>query len=187
MNHPLSDLSVLDQFKVQGFPPSYPANHRTFFSPVDDVHGCLKYLLGAAQKSLVVCMYGFDDPELADVLKSKLLSPNVFVQLTLDSSQAGGATEKEILRKEDYPISSVAVGRSEKGAIMHLKLCILDGVVVVRGSTNWSGGGETKQDNELTVVSDAYIAAEARARVDAIHQNMVNKGCTMQGALCPPS
>jgi len=173
--HPLADLSVLDQFKTQAFPPGYPTNHRTFFSPVDDVHGCLKYLISQTQKSLVVAMFGFDDQELADTLRDKLENPHCFVQLTLDQSQSTGKHEQAILTHENYPISSVAVGHSEKGAIMHLKMCILDGVVVARGSTNWSSSGQHLQDNELTIVSDAYIAAEARARVDAIHQSMVNK------------
>lgn len=173
--HPLADLSVLDEFKAAPFPPGYPLSHRTFYSPVDNVHGALKALLASAQKSLVVAMFGFDDAELADVLKQKLAAEHCFVQLTLDSSQAGGMHERQLLTQEAYPASSVVTGRSERGAIMHLKECIIDGVVLVMGSTNWSDGGETKQDNQLTVIADAYVAAEARARIDAIHANMVTK------------
>lgn len=173
--HPLTSLAVLDQFKNGPFPPGYPDTHRTFYAPVDDLHGALKYLLASAEKSLVVAMYGFDDPELADTLQAKLEHEHCFVQLTLDSSQAGGTHERELLAHNDYPASSIAVGRSEHGAIMHLKLLIIDGVVVVTGSTNWSTGAETKQDNQLTVIADPYVAAEARARVDAIHANMLAK------------
>jgi phosphatidylserine/phosphatidylglycerophosphate/cardiolipin synthase-like enzyme len=175
MSHNLTDLHVLDGYKGAPFPPGYPAHVRTFYSPVDDVHQALLYLLSAARKSLVVAMYGFDDKELADVIKAKLVDPNVFMQLTLDSSQAGGVHERELLATEGYPASSVAVGRSERGAIMHMKEAIIDGVVLVTGSTNWSDSGETLQDNQLTVIADAYVAAEARARIDAIHANMLRK------------
>lgn len=170
--HPLTDLSVLDVFKAAPFPPGYPASQRTFYAPVDDVHGALVYLINAAQKSLVVAMYSFDDEQLAAALKAKLESVGCFVQLTLDSSQAGGAHERTLLTQEAYPASSIAVGKSEDNAIMHLKEVIIDGVILVTGSTNWSGGAEQKQDNQLTVLNDPYVAAEARARIDAIHANM---------------
>lgn len=175
IGHPLADLTTLDKYKAAPFPPSYPPHTRTFYSPVDDVHGVLLALVSAAQKSLVLAMYGYDDDELADVIKSKMAHPDIFVQLTLDSSQAGGVHERTLLVEQDYPATSVAVGRSERGAIMHMKMVIVDGVYLVTGSTNWSDAGETKQDNQLTIIADAYVCAEARARIDAIHANMIAK------------
>lgn len=169
----LPDLSALDQYAAVPFPTGYAQDRRSFFSPVDQVHSVLVDLVRSATSSLVVAVYGFDDQELADALHEKLLDEHVFVQLTLDSSQAAGVHERKILAQEAYPAASIAIGRSEKNQIMHMKALIIDGLDVVGGSTNWSTSGESLQDNELTVVRDPLEAARRRARIDAIHHHML--------------
>jgi phosphatidylserine/phosphatidylglycerophosphate/cardiolipin synthase-like enzyme len=176
----LQSLSVLDKYKVTPFPPGYPDNARTFYSPVDNVHGALADLVQSANKSLVIAMYGYDDDQLNQVIQGQLASNSIYVQMSLDSTQASGVHEKEILvnlsKWENQKVgNSIAIGKSEKGAIMHLKLVIVDGLDVITGSTNWSTSGETQQDNQLTVIRDALVAAEARTRVDFIHDNMLKQ------------
>ena len=173
----LQSLSLLDPHKATPFAPGYPSDTRTFYSPVDDVPGALTDLLQSASKSIVLAMYGYDDPKLNEIIKTKLDDAHIYVQMSLDSTQAAGAAEKKLLAEwlNAKDGNSIAIGHSEKSAIMHLKMVIIDGIDVISGSTNWSTGGETRQDNQLTVTRNPLAAAEARARLDLVHDAMLKQ------------
>lgn len=169
-------MSELDVHKTSTpFGVGYPENLRVFYSPVDEVHQVLIQLIASADKSIQLAMYGYDDDEIhAEILKH-LQNPQMLVQLTLDSSQAAGKHEAALLAHAALPGNSVAIGRSEKGAIMHMKVVVIDNLDTVTGSTNWSEGGENKQDNELTVVRSQPHAVEASTRISLIHSFMLTK------------
>jgi len=179
------DLAVtdLDVFKVTSPPSGYPTNMRTFYSPEDYVPQVLQSVVSSVSKSIVVAMYGFDDDVLAAMLDTALQNPAIYVQITLDQSQASGAHEKDLLAKyaNDMTGNSVAIGQSEKGAIMHRKMVIVDGLWRISGSTNWSTSGETLQDNELTVIRDAMVCAEARPILDIEHDSALKKMAAKRG------
>jgi phosphatidylserine/phosphatidylglycerophosphate/cardiolipin synthase-like enzyme len=173
----------LAQYKAEGrFLDGYPDELRTFFSPRDKIHELLMVLLDSAQHSIVVNMFGYDDDDLNNIIQGKLTNENIFVQMSLDRSQAAGVHEKEILAKwnNDAFGNSIAIGTSSvHNAISHLKIVIVDGVYTVKGSTNWSLSGEQQQDNELTLSRSAVIAAETRAILDINHDFMLKQ---MQGS-----
>lgn len=171
----LASLDLLDKYKLSPFAPGTIPGIKTFYSPVDNIHQVLVDMIHSASKSIIVAMYGFDDDDATEAIVEKSNQEHCYLQLTLDSSQAGGIHERTLLEKykADLPSNSVAVGRSEKGAIMHMKMMIIDGLDVVTGSTNWSTSGESLQDNQLTVIRDFSVAAEARARIDQIHSHML--------------
>lgn len=169
----LQSLAALQRHAATAFPPGWPEDEVVLYSPVDDVHGALVELIQSATTSLVIAMYGYDDDVLAKAILDKLNNDQVFVQLTLDSSQAAGKHEAALLKADALPSNSVAIGRSRRGAIMHLKTGIVDGLDVFDGSTNWSDSGESKQENQLTVRRSPQRAARARANIDLIHSHML--------------
>lgn len=167
------------------FLDGYPPDQRSFFSPRDHLHPMLASLLASAQHSLVLNMYGYDDPELDELIRGKLDSKHVYVQMSLDKSQAGGKHEKELLAKWDNDKfgNSIAIGTSEvHHAISHLKVLIVDGVYTVTGSTNWSISGESEQDNQLTLSRNAVVASELRAVLDLNHDWMLKQMAEARGS-----
>lgn len=175
----LDALSQLDgdQYRKTPIVAQYPPNLRRFYAPVDDVAKVLRTVISSATQSLCIAMFGYADPDLDRIIRTKLESEHIFVQITLDSTQAAGKGETAILAKwqNDGIGNSIAIGQSEKHAIQHMKLCIVDGIDVIDGSTNWSASGENRQANQLTVTRDAVVAAEARVRLDILHDAILKQ------------
>jgi phosphatidylserine/phosphatidylglycerophosphate/cardiolipin synthase-like enzyme len=169
-------ISDLDIYSVKGFPDGWSDTERVFFSPVDRVHDVLKTVINSATHRISVNMYGYDDNEIDAILRAKAISPEIAFVMNLDKSQAGGIHEKVLLAEWATAIgSSVAVGESVKRAISHLKVCVVDGLYVISGSTNWSLSGESKQDNELTISRDPLKAARFESIILANHLEMLKQ------------
>src|SRR4051794_31436702 len=90
-------ITDLDQFKHFGLDPGYQPNTRRFYSPWDDAHPVIMAVLGEVRTSYVSSDYGFTDVEVAAKVDEFLRNPDIYTQITLDSSQAAGVTEKQVL------------------------------------------------------------------------------------------
>jgi hypothetical protein len=169
----------LGRYKAHGgFPEGYPGDTRTFYAPRDNVAGLLAALLESARSSIVLNMYGYADPGLDGIIRAKLADELVYVQMSLDKSQAAGKTERDILAAWDNQAfgNSIAVGTSSShNAISHLKVVVVDGLYTGKGSTNWSVSGQSQQDNEFTLSRNPYIAIEARTIMDLNHDFMLKQ------------
>lgn len=173
------DWNDMGKYTATGkFLDGYPADIRTLFSPEDEgVHQLLVDMAKSATHSIVINMYGYDDAEIDTAIRDHISDPHFYFQASLDKSQAGGKSEKALLAEwqADAIGTSIAVGNSSAHAISHLKVMIVDGIYVVSGSTNWSIGGETKQDNELTIHKNAVLAAQYRSILDRNHTEMLKQ------------
>ncbi len=172
------DWANLAAYKTDGrFVDGLPPDERTFFSPYDGqgIHRLIVDVLQSAQSSIVLNMYGYDDAEADAAIRAKAAQPNVYVQMSLDRSQAGGVHEAQLLKawNADAFGTSIAVGTSSRHAISHLKVLIVDGVYTITGSTNWSISGEQQQDNQLSISRNAAFAAQCRAILDRNHAFML--------------
>ena len=173
----------------QAFGPTASPDFRVFYVGRDDVHGVLLHLFTRATLSVKMNMFGYDDDDLNKVLMGLVQNPSVMVQVTLDRSQAAGATEKAILGSDSAQdqkgfANDFVVGESATDQISHTKGGVLDGIVAFEGSTNWSSSGEGSginltaakqapgfkaQNNTLAVYVNTYEIAKFSARLDYEH------------------
>ena len=171
--------------REQSFGPGDSPEYRGFMVGRDDVHGILKHLLSRCSRSLKMNMFGYDDDELDQIIRGLIVDDGVFVQGTLDRSQAGGVHEKRILAAWSPEVrASFAVGQSATHQISHTKGGVIDGVVAWEGSTNWSASGEgagiglagaasvagfKAQNNTLLVHVNPVEVAKFSQRLDEEH------------------
>lgn len=142
------DLLELQQYtQEKSFSPAASQDFHLFFVGRDDVHDILKFVLSRVRVSLYLHMFGYDDPELNDILMAKALDPSVTMLITLDKSQAGGAHERALLDADRQHVLAkfntyFAIGQSSTHQISHTKGFVADAKVGGEGSVNWSAAGE---------------------------------------------
>jgi hypothetical protein len=180
----------LGQFKATPFPPDYPMNVKHIFAPVDQVHEAFIALIHVDDlTSLDASCYGWDDAQINDLFLDALNAQKIPVTLCLDSSQAAGKGEVPLVSK--WPGAElgneVVIGRSSHGAINHDKLIVVNRILTICGSTNFSVGGETKQNNEAKIVFDRAFAGETVNRIQIIRNEMAAQMAAKQGAVVPSS
>lgn len=184
----LNDFSLDDLApftREQSFSHSDSKDFRVFYVGRDDVHGVLKSLLSRCTRSLKFNQFGYDDDELDAIIQHLVMSEHVFVQGTLDKSQAAGVHERRILATWSPEMrNSFAIGQSATHQISHTKGGVIDGLVAWEGSTNWSASGEGQginlggsvqpagfkaQNNTLTVYTHPLQVARFGAELDEEH------------------
>jgi len=141
-------LTDLEPYTKEGaFSNTASADFHLFYVGRDNVHEILKHVLSRATTSIYLNMFGYDDPELNDILMAKAMDPNITMLITLDKSQAGGPTEAALLKANQEKNleafnTHFVVGQSATHQISHTKGFVIDGKVGGEGSTNWSASGE---------------------------------------------
>jgi hypothetical protein len=163
-----------------------------------DVHSILKTLLTTETLAFRLNMFGYDDDELNDAIITMIHKPSIFVQGTLDRSQAGGVHERKLLTANAVVpewSASFAVGQSQTHQISHTKGGICSGLGIgFEGSTNWSASGEgagislktdvanpagfQAQNNTLLLSTNPVYLARFTARLDAEHKIALSQQAT---------
>lgn len=145
------------------------------YTPGDDVKSTLDALPNGAARSIDIEIYGLTDVLMIEAVIAAA-KRGVHVRVNNDRTQSSGRADKaalQMLVDAGLPSIEVRVTESERGAIDHLKLLILDGEdgamadssTVAYGSYNFSDGAQ-QQDNVLAVTNDPGEVQQAMDKFD---------------------
>jgi hypothetical protein len=188
-------IAELGKFTLSGtLTPGY-GDHYLFFVGRDDVHGILCYMTALEHLAYRLNMFGYDDDTLNRIIMSKIANPNIYVQISLDQTQAGGVHERKLLEAnaELDPVNyanSFAIIKSATRQIDHTKGGVCSGLGMgFEGSTNWSASGEgtgisivpgknnapgfKAQNNTLLVSTNPVFLSRFSAQLDVEHRTGV--------------
>jgi len=112
-------------------------------------------LINRANRSIHVMIYSFTLDDLADALiaaHSRGIEVKVLVEK--DNAYIRGSEIEKLIE------SDVEVALDSNPYLMHHKVMIIDGKIVVTGSYNWSWSAENRNDENIIVIINEEIATK---------------------------
>lgn len=135
-----------------------------YFSPEDDPIDRIVPLVAAAQESIHFLAYSFTSDELADAMLERFRS-GVEVRGVMDAQQATSNIGTEYPRLVD---SGLPVRLDGIAGLMHHKVIIIDGEIVVTGSYNFSASAENNNDENVLILFSADLAGQYEAEFERV-------------------
>jgi phosphatidylserine/phosphatidylglycerophosphate/cardiolipin synthase-like enzyme len=136
---------------------SVPPTIQTYFSPNGGTRDAIVALLDGARDEILVALYTFTDPILADAI-IRAHRRGVRVEMALDRTQRtarGGQAERVIA-------AGVPVRFDRRYRILHHKFAVIDGGLVVTGSFNWTRAAEKSNGENTVVLADRGVVERYR-------------------------
>jgi len=123
-----------------------------YFSPKGGCENQVLYWLDRANASIHILIYSFTLDSVGDALV-EAHNRGVEVQVVFETEQVTRYSEYQGLRAAGVPVRN-----DTNSDLMHNKVMIVDGLIVLTGSFNWSTSGEESNNENLIVINSTYIA-----------------------------
>jgi len=121
---------------------------KTFFPGTSKIGEALSQQLKQARKEVLIALYGFNNPALAEDL-TKLAQRGVKIRVKIDTVKGGEKKESKLiatLKAAGVNVQTVAAdGRN------HNKFAVVDDSTVITGSYNWTVKAESNFENLLVL------------------------------------
>ncbi len=128
----------------------------TYFSPDDGVQAALVPLLSNAQESIYFLAYSFTSNQFGDIVRAKA-EQGLTIKGVMDAEQVRSNQGTEY---DPFQQAHLQVREDGNEGLMHHKVFIIDGKIVVFGSYNFSQSAETNNDENLIIVYSEPIAQQ---------------------------
>jgi len=139
--------------------PSILAVH---FSPKGGCADQVEYWLGRANSSVHVLIYSFTYDPIGDAVLATY-SRGVDVKVVFEKQEVSKYSEFFRLAAAGVPVRN-----DTNPDLMHTKVAIIDGDIVLVGSFNWSAAAENDNNEVLLVIRSADLAARLEAEFQRI-------------------
>jgi len=123
------------------------------FSRTEDTSQLLQYWIGRANETIRLMVMLITQDELADTLIAAN-SRGIDIDVIIDDEWlfSSGSDYQQILD------AGVDIRGDDRGALMHHKVMIIDGYVVMTGSYNWSTSAEDRNDENIIILKSETLA-----------------------------
>ncbi len=136
-------ISILEEQKILG----------VYFSPKGGCEDQIINWINLANSSIHILIYSFTLDSVSDAL-IEAYHRGVEVKVVFEKSQIGQYSEYWKLHQ-----AGIEVRNDTNSRLMHDKVMIVDGVIVLTGSFNWSWAAENSNNENLIVIRSTYIAS----------------------------
>jgi len=127
----------------------------------------LVHWIDSANSSVHVLIYSFTLDEVGKALVSAL-HRGIDVKVVFEKDQISQYSEYGTLRAVGVPVKN-----DTNSALMHDKIAIVDGRIVLTGSYNWSSTAEERNNENLLVIRDPTLAQRFEAEFQKIWRESV--------------
>jgi phosphatidylserine/phosphatidylglycerophosphate/cardiolipin synthase-like enzyme len=126
------------------------------FSPKGDVESNTISIIQNAKTSVIFLLYSFTLDDIGTELINKSRE-GLIVRGVMDQDQAYSNQGTEFYMLHDAGIDVKLDGNVN---LMHHKVIIIDNEIVITGSYNFSNNAETRNDENVVIITDSRIAAQ---------------------------
>jgi len=138
-----------------------------YFSPKGGCEAQIIWWINRANISIHVLIYSFTLDSISNALINAY-NRGVDVKIVFERDQVTKYSEYQKLKAAGVPVRN-----DTNPGLMHNKVMIIDGKIVLTGSFNWSVSAERRNNENLIVIRSIYVARVYEEEFDKIWNNSV--------------